>query len=94
MPLELGFSSGQTCWRRVERWQQAGTFDHCTGSYCHGHHGPARTRGGGERRTGGRSKPEAGGAEDCTLKPSPQPSNTEALAKPANMAKTTVPKST
>ncbi|WP_078948247.1 transposase [Streptomyces griseus] len=25
--LELGFGSGQTCWRRVERWQQAGVFD-------------------------------------------------------------------
>lgn len=21
--LELGFGSGQTCWRRLERWQQA-----------------------------------------------------------------------
>ncbi|MFF3207703.1 IS5 family transposase [Streptomyces sp. NPDC002962] len=26
-PLELGFGSGQTCWRRLERWQQAGVFD-------------------------------------------------------------------
>ncbi|WP_455569464.1 IS5 family transposase [Streptomyces rubrogriseus] len=25
--LELGFGSGQTCWRRLERWQQAGVFD-------------------------------------------------------------------
>ncbi|MGA5206711.1 hypothetical protein [Streptomyces variegatus] len=29
----MGFGSGQTCWRRVERWQQAGVFDpSCTGS--------------------------------------------------------------
>ncbi len=27
LPLELGFGSGQTCWRRLERWQQAGVFD-------------------------------------------------------------------
>ncbi|WP_190187963.1 transposase, partial [Streptomyces cirratus] len=26
-PPELGFGSGQTCWRRLERWQQAGVFD-------------------------------------------------------------------
>ncbi|GHH10765.1 transposase [Streptomyces lanatus] len=26
-PLELGFGSGQPCWRRLERWQQAGVFD-------------------------------------------------------------------
>ncbi|GHG05402.1 IS5 family transposase [Streptomyces filamentosus] len=25
--LELGFGSGQTCWRRLERWQRAGVFD-------------------------------------------------------------------
>ncbi|MEU9882697.1 IS5 family transposase [Streptomyces phaeochromogenes] len=25
--LELGFGSGHTCWRRLERWQQAGVFD-------------------------------------------------------------------
>ncbi|MFF2140746.1 IS5 family transposase [Streptomyces sp. NPDC058193] len=25
--LELGFGSGQTCWRRLERWQEAGVFD-------------------------------------------------------------------
>ncbi|MFD5110560.1 transposase, partial [Streptomyces cinereoruber] len=31
LPLELGFGSGQTCWRRLERWQQAGVFDRC----CH-----------------------------------------------------------
>ncbi|WP_455362148.1 IS5 family transposase [Streptomyces sp. SYSU K21746] len=24
---ELGFGSGQTCWRRLDRWQQAGVFD-------------------------------------------------------------------
>ncbi|MFG2481025.1 IS5 family transposase [Streptomyces fagopyri] len=24
LPMELGFGSGQTCWRRLERWQQAG----------------------------------------------------------------------
>ncbi|MCI3899876.1 IS5 family transposase [Streptomyces spectabilis] len=27
LPLELRFGSGQTCWRRLERWQQAGVFD-------------------------------------------------------------------
>ncbi|WP_160314905.1 transposase [Streptomyces sp. SAI-097] len=27
LPSELGFGSGQTCWRRLERWQQAGVFD-------------------------------------------------------------------
>ncbi|MFJ7969677.1 transposase, partial [Streptomyces sp. NPDC096324] len=27
LPLELGLGSGQTCWRRLERWQQAGVFD-------------------------------------------------------------------
>jgi transposase len=27
LPLELGFGSGQTCWRRLDRWQQAGVFD-------------------------------------------------------------------
>ena len=27
LPLELGFGSGQTCRRRLERWQQAGVFD-------------------------------------------------------------------
>ncbi|MFE7072653.1 IS5 family transposase [Streptomyces sp. NPDC057620] len=27
LPLELGFGSGQTCWRRLEWWQQAGVFD-------------------------------------------------------------------
>ncbi|WP_405966002.1 IS5 family transposase (plasmid) [Streptomyces sp. NBC_00723] len=27
LPLELGFGSGQTCWRRLERWQQAGVFE-------------------------------------------------------------------
>jgi transposase len=26
LPLELGFGSGQTCWRRLDRWQQAGVF--------------------------------------------------------------------
>ncbi|WP_306934114.1 IS5 family transposase [Streptomyces luteogriseus] len=31
LPLELGFGSGQTCWRRLDRWQQAGVFErlHC-----------------------------------------------------------------
>ncbi|WP_417159207.1 transposase [Streptomyces gilvifuscus] len=31
LPLGLGFGSGQTCWRRLERWQKAGVFDqlHC-----------------------------------------------------------------
>ncbi|MEU9945963.1 IS5 family transposase [Streptomyces lavendulae] len=27
LPPEPGFGSGQTCWRRLERWQQAGVFD-------------------------------------------------------------------
>ncbi|MFD9356055.1 transposase [Streptomyces sp. NPDC060031] len=27
LPPELGFGSGQTCSRRLERWQQAGVFD-------------------------------------------------------------------
>ncbi len=27
LPPELGLGSGQTCWRRLERWQQAGVFD-------------------------------------------------------------------
>jgi transposase len=27
LPLELGFGSGQSCWRRLGRWQQAGVFD-------------------------------------------------------------------
>ncbi|USQ85926.1 transposase [Streptomyces phaeoluteigriseus] len=27
LPLEMEFGSGQTCWRRLERWQQAGVFD-------------------------------------------------------------------
>ncbi|MYX97416.1 transposase [Streptomyces sp. SID486] len=27
LPPELGFGSGQTCWRRLDRWQQAGVFD-------------------------------------------------------------------
>ncbi|WP_406347313.1 transposase [Streptomyces sp. NBC_00648] len=27
LPLELGFGSGRTCWRHLERWQQAGVFD-------------------------------------------------------------------
>jgi transposase len=27
LSLELGFGSGQTCWRRLERWQQAGVFE-------------------------------------------------------------------
>ncbi|WP_099054800.1 transposase [Streptomyces fodineus] len=26
LPLKLGFGSGQTCWRRLGRWQQAGLF--------------------------------------------------------------------
>lgn len=26
-PLERGFGSGQTCWRRLDRWQEAGVFD-------------------------------------------------------------------
>jgi transposase len=27
LPLELGFGSGRTCWRRLEWWQKAGVFD-------------------------------------------------------------------
>ncbi|MFE5833721.1 IS5 family transposase [Streptomyces sp. NPDC056488] len=27
LPPELGFGSGQTCWRRLARWRQAGVFD-------------------------------------------------------------------
>ncbi|MFJ2163558.1 hypothetical protein [Streptomyces sp. NPDC087856] len=27
LPLELEFGSGQTCWRHLDRWQQAGVFD-------------------------------------------------------------------
>ncbi len=27
LPLELGFGSGQTCWRRLVRWQQVGVFE-------------------------------------------------------------------
>lgn len=27
LPPELGFGSGQTCWRRLGRWQEAGVFD-------------------------------------------------------------------
>ncbi|MBQ0975952.1 transposase [Streptomyces sp. RK31] len=26
LPAELGFGSGQTCWRRLERWQRAGVW--------------------------------------------------------------------
>lgn len=27
LPLELGFGSGQTCWRRLGRWHEVGVFD-------------------------------------------------------------------
>ncbi|MFJ1894269.1 IS5 family transposase [Streptomyces sp. NPDC088170] len=27
LPVEMGFGSGQTCWRRLDRWQKAGVFD-------------------------------------------------------------------
>ncbi|WP_415961815.1 IS5 family transposase [Streptomyces sp. 021-4] len=27
LPLKLGFGSGRTCWRRLDRWQKAGVFD-------------------------------------------------------------------
>ncbi|MEV6013228.1 transposase [Streptomyces sp. NPDC051976] len=27
VPLELGFGSGQTCWRRLERWRDVRVFD-------------------------------------------------------------------
>lgn len=28
LPQELGFGSGMTCWRRLQRWSEAGVFDH------------------------------------------------------------------
>lgn len=31
LPPEPGFGSGQTCWRRLERWQRAGVFDRLHG---------------------------------------------------------------
>ncbi|GAB4255844.1 MAG: hypothetical protein Kow00122_14060 [Thermoleophilia bacterium] len=27
LPLELGFGSGATCWRRLDEWQRAGVWD-------------------------------------------------------------------
>ncbi|ATO84255.1 transposase [Actinoplanes sp. SE50] len=27
LPQELGFGSGMTCWRRLQRWAEAGVFD-------------------------------------------------------------------
>lgn len=43
LPLELGFGSGQTCWRRLERWQQAGVFDQLHRIACRTERGrPAR----------------------------------------------------
>src|SRR3974377_819943 len=27
VPLELGFGSGVTCWRRLDEWQRAGVWD-------------------------------------------------------------------
>ena len=27
LPLELGFGSGVTCWRRMDEWQKAGVWD-------------------------------------------------------------------
>ena len=27
LPLELGFGSGVTCWRRMDEWQQAGVWE-------------------------------------------------------------------
>nr|WP_208767021.1 transposase [Kitasatospora cineracea] len=27
LPPEVGFGSGQTCWRRLGRWQKAGVFE-------------------------------------------------------------------
>lgn len=27
LPLELGFGSGQTCWRRLGRWHEAAVFE-------------------------------------------------------------------
>ncbi|WP_179893230.1 MULTISPECIES: transposase [Streptomyces] len=27
LPLEVEFGSGQTCWRLLDRWQEAGVFD-------------------------------------------------------------------
>ncbi|MEU9256564.1 transposase [Streptomyces sp. NPDC048270] len=32
LPAELGFGSGQICWRRLERWQQAESSTSCTAS--------------------------------------------------------------
>jgi transposase len=28
LPLELGFGSAVTCWRRLDEWQQAGVWEH------------------------------------------------------------------
>jgi transposase len=28
LPQGLGFGSGMTCWRRLQRWTEAGVFDH------------------------------------------------------------------
>jgi transposase len=32
LPLELGFGSGSTCYRRLEEWQRAGVGRGCTSS--------------------------------------------------------------
>jgi transposase len=32
LPLELRFGSGQTCWRRLGRWQEADVFEKLTTS--------------------------------------------------------------
>jgi len=31
LPLELGFGSGITCWRRLDEWQQAGVWERLHG---------------------------------------------------------------
>ncbi len=31
LPLELGFGSGATCWRRLDEWQQAGVWERLHG---------------------------------------------------------------
>jgi transposase len=31
LPLELGFGSGVTCWRRLDEWQRAGVWERLHG---------------------------------------------------------------
>ncbi|MFF7358664.1 transposase [Streptomyces filipinensis] len=65
LPLEPGFGSGQTCWRRLGRWHEAGVFDqlHCMRPTSWTGHGPAwlpptsaRKRGRGHRSVAGRPR--------------------------------------